>query len=181
MDSNDKRVDTIYYVESPEPTPRRVLLSPEARPRRRGSRTVGTVIFVLIGLLAGWIGGITLTGAFHQSGSAPNSGGNSNSIEPPNSQANPPSSSNASTASTPPSTRRRDPRPESEPPESEPEVSDSVNKDSVNKLKDDKATPEIPSAEDSAKEIGQRAQDKILKENEKMKRGKYSKANKNID
>jgi hypothetical protein len=94
----------------------------------------------------------------------------------PDSQANAPTSSNAST----PSTRRRDALPVSEPLEFEPGSSNSVNK-LMDDEKDDKATPEIPSAQDSTKEIGQRAQDKILKETEKMKRGKYSKANKNID
>jgi hypothetical protein len=166
--------------EAPEPAVKHYALlddlarQPQQQPRKR-SRASFTIIMVLIGLLAGWVGGISLTGAFHRSASAmdPVDEAATAPVQPqPDAR---PSAANVN-APGGKSARPRDAQPESQadaqlqPPRATPIADD--------KEQEDRAA-EVPTREQTTKEIGQSAIEKILKENDKIKRGKHLKANKN--
>lgn len=153
------------------------LLDDLARQPRRRSRATMTVALVVIGLLAGWIGGISLTGAFQRAKPASDVPSNSQMEE----TATPPSQPDTRIpanviAPGGKSVRSGDAQPESQPGvELQPPRATLIDEDQGQE--DRKA--EVPAGEQSTKEIGQNAMEKILKENDKLRRGKHLKANKN--
>lgn len=150
------------------------LLSDAGGPRRKRSTATLTVTMVLIGLVAGWIGGISLTGAFHRSSSAMNPVDEAATAPvQPQPDARPPAANVIVPGGKP--ARSRDAQSESQadvqlqPPRATPNDED--------KEQEDRAV-EVPTREQSTKEIGQNAMDKILKDNDKAKRGKHFEVNK---
>lgn len=148
---------------------------PQQQPQKR-SRASFTIIMVLIGLLAGWVGGISLTGAFQRSASAmdPVDEAATSPVQPqPDAR---PSATNVNAPGGKSARPRDDAQPQSQadaqlqPPRTTPILDD--------KEQEDRAA-EVPTREQTTKEIGQSAMEKILKENDKIKRGKHLNANKN--
>lgn len=148
-------------------------------PRRRRSRGPMTVALVVIGLLAGWIGGISLSGAFQRAKLAndvsPNGQMEETGVPPSQPQPDTRSTTNAGAPGTK-SARPRDAQ-------AEPQPGVELQPPRATPIDEDKGTEdrkvEVPTGEQSTKEIGQSAMDKILKENDKIKRGKHLKGNKN--
>lgn len=151
------------------------LLDDLARPPRKRSRATMTVALVVIGLLAGWIGGISLTGAFQRAKLATDV---PQMVETAGPQSQQPDTRPATNVIAPAgkSARPRDAQAEPQPGvELQPPRATLIDED---KGQEDRKV-EVPTGEQSTKEIGQNAMDKILKENDKIKRGKHLKANKN--
>lgn len=147
----------------------RVLLSDVARRKRSNSGTSITIAMALIGLLAGWVAGIALTGGFRDSRSAAEPAVDVALPSPPQ-QVDAQSAEKSGVSANKP-VRSREGRADYQ--ESEDPDADKA---------DDKPAETVVApapAREPSKEIGQAAMDKILKENEKIKRGKHLKANKN--
>lgn len=181
MNSDKSERFSLVRDEPPEPVKHYALLDDLARqPRRsRRSRATMTVALVVIGLLAGWIGGISLTGAFQRPKTATDFPPNTPTAETaaPSSKLQPDTRPSAVIiAPAGKSARSRDAQADPEPPvELQPPRATLT--DEEKGQADRKA--DVPTGEQSAKEIGQNAIDKILKENDKIRRGKHLKANKN--
>ena len=165
--------------EPTAPVKHYALLDDPARQPRRRSRATMTVALVVIGLLAGWIGGISLSGAFQHT-KPTNVPPNGQQMEEPPAQpsqqqqdSRPPANVVAPSAK---STGSRDAQ-------TEPQSGVELQPPRATPIDEDKSQEdrkvEVPTGEQSTKEIGQNAIEKILKENEKIKRGKHLKANKN--
>lgn len=170
---------------APEPTVKHYALlddlarhsqrQPQAQ-RRRRSRASITIILVLIGLLAGWVGGISLSGAFQRSNSAMDIPVDEAATPVQPQPETRPAAANGIVQGGK-SAKSRDAQPESQvdaqlqPPQATPIGED--------KEQQEDRTVDVPTREQSTKEIGQNAMDKILKENDKTKRGKRLKTNKN--
>jgi len=155
------------------------LLDDLARQPRRRSRAPMTVALVVIGLLAGWIAGISLTGAFQRAKPASDVP-NGQMVETTDPQAQQPDTRPATNVIAPAgkSARPRDTPAEPQPGvELQPPRATVVDEDKDKEQDDPKA--EVPTGEQSTKEIGKNAIEKILKENDKIQRGKHLKANKN--
>ena len=185
MKSQAKRFDIVFKNsaardEAPvnPPVGYRVLLSDAVTRRRPVSGAAITVAMALIGLLAGWIAGIALTGGFHGSRTVPESPPDIAlpSQAPADAQAAEKGSSVAARSLHP-----RDSNAEARPPQDQDNdaTDPRATKQAVEERPEERETV-VPSKEPS-REIGQAAMDKILKENEKMKRGKRQKENKNDD
>ena len=180
MNSDDNSPTSSLVGDEPEvPVNHYALLEDLARqPRRRpraprAQRATMTVALVVIGLLAGWVGGISLTGAFQRAKTATDVPPNAHTEETaaPASQLQPDTRAPAGK-----SARSRDAQADPEPAvELQPPRATLVEED---KSQEDRKV-EVPTGEQSTKEIGQNAMDKILKENDKINRGKHLKANKN--
>jgi hypothetical protein len=153
------------------------LLDDVARQPRGRPRATMTVIMVSIGLLAGWIGGISLTGAFQHSRPAPDVSIEQSAVPPSRLQPDPRPSGNVNAPSGK-SARAREAQADSQPHvEAQPPRATPIDED---KEQGDRWLG-VPTREQSTKEIGRSAMDKILKENDKIKRGKHLRANKNED
>src|SRR5258708_22509970 len=87
--------DAPEVPEMPEPNVKHYALldDPGRQPRRRSRATI-TVAMVVVGLLAGWLGGISLTGAFQRSKRAADVPINSNAAPAPQLQPDTRPSSN---------------------------------------------------------------------------------------
>lgn len=182
MNSDKSQTSSLVRDEPEVPVKHYALLEVLARqPRRRSRRprAMITVALVVIGLLAGWLGGISLTGAFQRAKTDTNVPPNVQMHETgvPSSQLQPDTRPSANViAPGGKSTRPRDAQPETQPSvELQPPRATLI--DEEKGQEDQKA--DVPTGEQSTKEIGQSAMDKILKENDKIKRGKHLKANKN--
>jgi len=153
---------------------------------KRTSRMIVTVLVMVVGIGAGWIGGKVLSRRMTNSpAAAPASDASaedpSTVLPPPQSQ--PPSKHTSAVAASP-----SEPASESEQPEvaSEPRARESQPKDAPREAppktpkvdKDD--GPETSTAEDPAKEIGRQAVKKMSKEIKRMKQGLANK-NENQD
>ena len=164
--------------EPPVPVKHYALLDDLARQPRRRSKVPMTVALVVIGLLAGWLAGISLTGAFQRSKPATDVPSNGQVEEPASPQSQPPDTRPATNVAAPAgkSARPRDAQAEPQPGvELQPPRATLIDED---KRQEDRKV-DVPTGEQSTKEIGQNAMEKILKENDKIKRGKHLKANKN--
>jgi hypothetical protein len=173
--------------EAPEPTVKHYALldevarQPERPPRKRSVAPITvitvTVIMVLIGLLAGWIGGKSLTGAF-QTKPAADIPLQDNAVPPSQPQPNPHSSANVAVPGSKSVQPRESQQPQQRVDESQPQREANADEGKEQKEKEDHAI-EVPTKEQSTKEIGEKTMEKILKENDKIKRGKHLKDNKN--
>lgn len=179
MSNYKNQTFSLIRDEPAVPVKHYALLDDLARqPRKQRSRAPMTVALVVIGLLAGWIAGISLTGAFHRAKPAadvPPSGQMEETTDP---QAQHPDTRPATNVISPAgkSARPRDTQAEPQPGvELQPPRATLVNEE---KSQEDRKV-DVPTGEQSTKEIGQNAMEKILKENDKIKRGKHLKANKN--
>ncbi|MFY9557514.1 MAG: hypothetical protein WAV47_22620 [Blastocatellia bacterium] len=151
----------------------------------RASRITTVALVVAFGLGAGWIGGKTLGSRFMHSDSAPVETqpqivpGGANST--PLSQPDPRNGSEPDKQVSGADTAAPRVEPEVEKPALQPEPHKELPK--VPKVDKDeeaeKAVDEPPTKEQTEKEIGSKALDKIQKDNEKMRRGKKIKQNKN--
>ena len=150
------------------------LLDDVATEPRRRPRATMTVIMVLIGLLAGWIGGISLTGAFQHL--KPATDVSTEQTAPPASRLQPDARTSENVNAPRGKARAREAPADSQPDvEAQPPRATPIDED---KEQGDRWLG-VPTREQSTKEIGQGAMDKILKENDKIRRGKHLKANKN--
>jgi hypothetical protein len=182
MNSDKSQTSSLVRDEPEVPVKHYALLEDLARQprgRSRRPRALITVALVVVGLLAGWLGGISLTGAFQRAKTDANVPPNVQMQETgvPASQPQPDTRSSANViAPAGKSARPRDAQADPEPAvELQPPRATLVEED---KRQEDRKV-EVPTGEQATKEIGQTAMDKILKENDKIKRGKHLKANKN--
>lgn len=145
------------------------------RPRKR-SRPAMTVALVVMGLLAGWIAGMLLTGSFQRAKPVTDVPNEENTVQPSQPQPDPRPQANGMSEGK--SVRSRDQRDESQPEvDMEHPPATSIEEDKDKESGDPWLG--VPTGEQSTKEIGRSAMDKILKENDRMKRGKHLRANKN--
>ena len=179
MNPNKSRTFSLVRDQREVPVKHYALLDDLARQPRRRSRATMTVALVVIGLLAGWIAGISLTGAFQHAKPAtdvpPNGQMEEPAAQPSQQQSDTRPSANVITPGAK-SVRSDNAQPESQPSvELQPPRATQIDED---KSQEDRKV-EVPTGEQSTKEIGQNAMEKILKENDKVRRGKHLKANKN--
>lgn len=174
--SYNLRRDETHVSGAPEVNVKHyALLDDGPRQPRRSSKGPITVALVLAGLLAGWVGGRFLPGVFRRS-QPPAAVSAEETAAPPQPQ---PGSRPSATGvvSGGKSLRPRDQQPDSQPVNADSQPPADTRADEEKPQEDRKV--EVPTGEQSTKEIGQSAMDKILKENDKIKRGKHLRANKN--
>ena len=154
----------------------------------RASRMIVTVLVVVVGIGAGWIGGKVLSRRMSNSPAAApasdaSAGDPSTALSLPSPQSQPPTKRTSAVAAP-----LSQPTPESEQPvvasearPKEPEPGEALRQAPPKTPKVDKDDgPETPTAEDPAKEIGRQAVKKMSKEVKRMKRGLANK-NENED
>lgn len=175
MSTYKNQTFSLIRDEPAVPVKHYALLDDLAKPPRKRSRATMTVALVVIGLLVGWIGGISLTGAFQRAKPATDVPQMEETAGPQSQQPDTRPATNV-IAPAGKSARSRDAQAEPQPGvELQPPLATQVDEE---KSQEDRKV-EVPTGEQSTKEIGQNAMDKILKENDKIKRGKHLKANKN--
>ena len=175
MKSYKSQNGILLRTESDSDVKHYALLVDAGRQPPRRSRTAITVTIVLIGLVAGWIGGKSLTGAFQRSRPATDVSIGESSAPPAQLQPDSRASANV-TVSGVKSARPKDVQPESQ---QGVQLQPSRDARSDEQKEQEHRAVETP-GEQAAKEIGDKAMDNILKEN-KTKRGKHLKANNNED
>jgi hypothetical protein len=166
--------DEVRVIPSPTNVGYRVLLSDVDRRRRPRSGATITVAMALIGLLAGWIGGIALTGGFRNSKTASEPVDVAAPSQPPTDSG----STSTEKLVTAPASKQLRPR---EAPDQSLQPRDAdprADKQEGDEREVEKPVIEPPRKEPS-KEVGQDAMEKMLRDNEKVKRGKRLKANRN--
>lgn len=154
------------------------LLDDGGRQQRRPSRVPITVVLVLAGFLAGWIGGKFLPGVFQRSKPPTDVSAEEIAVPPQPPQLQQGSRPLATgVGSGGKSLRPRDQQPDSQPVNADSQPSADARADEDKQQEDRKVG--VPAGDQPTKEIGLSALDKILKENEKIKRGKHLRANRN--